>query len=140
MKAFYVILVAALVVVAGRDGHARAHPRRHAHRAVAAAKRSVRRHHGRAHQRARTVEQIRADDELVLGPSLLRQLQHNLVDGGYYSGPIDGRLTQRTRAALAGFQREYHLNSHAGALDHSTADALLGRDTVLAASTRAPIL
>ena len=70
---------------------------------------------------------------------MLKQMQHNLVDGGYYAGPIDGRLTARTRAALAGFQREYHLTTHDGALDHATADALLGRDQVLAASTR-PIL
>jgi peptidoglycan hydrolase-like protein with peptidoglycan-binding domain len=71
---------------------------------------------------------------------MMRQLQHNLADGGYYSGPIDGHLTARTRAALADFQREYHLHSHSGALDKTTADALLGRDQVLAATTHTPVL
>jgi hypothetical protein len=140
MKSFYVILVAALIIAAGRDGHARPHPRSDAHHALTAARHSLGHHRAHAHQRARTVEKIRADDELVLRPSLMRQLQHNLTDGGYYSGPIDGHLTLRTRAALADFQREYHLRSHAGALDHATADALLGRDQVLAATARPPIL
>ena len=125
-----------------RSGHARPHSRRHAHHAVAAARHAVRHHHARARarQRARHVEEIRADDELVLAPTLMKQLQHNLADGGYYAGPFDGRLSSRTRAALADFQREYHLRSHAGALDHATADALLGRDQVLAATTHTPIL
>lgn len=138
MKPLVVILVAALALFVGRDGHAR--PRHHAHRAIAAAKHSARRHRARVRPPARTVETIQADDELVLGPSLMRQLQHNLADGGYYRGPIDGRLTSRTRAALGDFQREYHLRGHAGALDHATADALLGRNQVLAATTHTPVL
>lgn len=140
MKPVVVILVAALALFVGRDGHARPHPRRHAHHAVTAAKHSAKRHRARVHQRARTVETVRPDDELVLAPAMLRQLQHNLTAGGYYSGPIDGRLTARTRTALADFQREYHLHRHDGALDRATADALLGRDQVLAATTHRPVL
>jgi hypothetical protein len=140
MKTFAVILVAAVMLVAGRDGHARPHPRHHVRHAVNSAKHSVKHHRARARQRARTVETVRVDDELVLAPTMLRQMQRNLVDGGYYTGPIDGHLTARTRTALSAFQQEYHLRSHAGALDHATADALLGRDQVLAAATRAPIL
>ena len=48
-------------------------------------------------------------DELALSPAQMKQLQRNLVDGGYYAGAIDGQLTSRTRHALTDFQREYHL-------------------------------
>jgi peptidoglycan hydrolase-like protein with peptidoglycan-binding domain len=69
-------------------------------------------------------------DELVLSPMMMRQLQHNLVDGGYLPRhDVDGRLTPRTRRALAEFQDEYHLR-RTGKLDRATAEALLGHDTV----------
>jgi peptidoglycan hydrolase-like protein with peptidoglycan-binding domain len=59
----------------------------------------------------------------------MRQLQHNLDDAGYLQGTIDGRLTARTRRALAEFQRDYHMPG-TGALDRATAEALLGRDAI----------
>ena len=68
-------------------------------------------------------------DELQLSEGLLRQLQMNLIEGGYLRGTIDGRLSERTRRALADFQREYHLPG-TGELDRSTAEALLGHDAV----------
>ena len=139
MKPLVVILVAALCLAVGAEGHAR---HRH-HRVRAAIRKSEVKAH-RSHHRAR--ERIRRttgsepslrtsyDDELALSPRLLEQLQRNLTDGGYYSGAIDGRLTTRTRSALAGFQREYHLAPANGHLDRRTANALLGRDVVLAAA------
>src|SRR5689334_8991845 len=68
-------------------------------------------------------------DEIILSPNLLRKLQANLVDGGYLTGTLDGRLTRRTRRALAEFQREYHMPG-TGALDRATAEALLGHDLI----------
>jgi len=125
MKPLVVILVAALGIAVGADSHA------HSHRTV----RTVKKHgaNRRAHTRAPADSHPR--DELVLSPSLMRQLQRNLVDGGYYSGAVDGRLTRRTRAALLDFQREYHLAGH-GDLNRATAEALLGRDAVAAAAPR----
>ncbi|MCA1617038.1 MAG: peptidoglycan-binding protein, partial [Acidobacteria bacterium] len=70
-----------------------------------------------------------------LSPAMLRDVQRNLVDGGYYRGAVDGRLTAATRHALADFQQEYHIRA-TGHLDRATAEALLGRDTV--ASTTSP--
>jgi hypothetical protein len=32
------------------------------------------------------------DDELALWPALIRRLQRNLADAGYYEAAIDGRL------------------------------------------------
>ncbi len=139
MKPLVVILVAALSLAIGADGHAR-----HRHHRVRAAVRKTEVKAHRTHHRAR--ERVRRtsgsgpslrtsyDDELALSPSLLKQIQRNLVDGGYYSGVIDGRLTTRTRSALGAFQREYHLEPANGHLDRRTADALLGRDVVLAAA------
>ena len=72
-------------------------------------------------------------DELALSPTQMKQLQRNLVDGGYYAGAIDGQLTSRTRHALTDFQREYHLDAN-GHLNRPTAEALLGRDAVASAS------
>ena len=106
MKRLLVFLVAALCITVGADGYARPH-----------------RHHA-----ARSKRIVRPND-VALSPSLLRQLQRNLVEGGYLHGPSDGRLGPRTRHALAEFQREYHLRP-TGTLDRATADALLGRDVV----------
>lgn len=69
------------------------------------------------------------DDEIQLSPLLLRKLQSNLVDGGYLRGTVDGRLTHRTRRALAEFQREYHMTG-TGRLDRATAEALLGTEEI----------
>jgi len=133
MKPLVVIFVAALSLAVGVDGHAQ--HRRH-HRVRAAAHQAEVKAH-RAHHRARvrvrrtTGPSLRSsyDDELALSPALMRQLQRNLVDGGYYSGAIDGRLTQRTRSALEDFQREYHL-APSGHLTRATAEALLGTDAI----------
>jgi hypothetical protein len=66
-------------------------------------------------------------DEVVLSPNLMRELQRRLVDAGYLYGTVDGRLTMRTRRALAEFQRDYHM-AGTGALDRWTAEALLGHE------------
>lgn len=137
MKPLVVILVAALSLAVGADGHAR-HHRRHRVRAAAhQAEVKAHRTHHRARVRVRrttTGPSLRSsyDDELALSPALMRQLQHNLVDGGYYSGAIDGRLTPRTRVALEAFQREYHL-APSGHLNRATAEALLGTDAIRSA-------
>ncbi|HEX9104592.1 MAG TPA: peptidoglycan-binding domain-containing protein [Polyangia bacterium] len=137
MKPLVVILVAALSITVGADADAR--PRRH-HRVRAGieqppAKAHVTKH--RARGRVRRSEPRRSySDEIALSPALMRQLQRNLVDGGYYSGAIDGALGARTRAALADFQREYHL-AVSGHLNRATAEALLGRDAVASAGPRA---
>lgn len=70
-------------------------------------------------------------DEIELSPSLMKELKTNLAAAGYFDGPIDGRLTHRTRRALADFQRDYHM-APTGALDYATAEALLGHDTLSA--------
>ena len=131
MKPLVVILVAALSIAVGADGYAR--PQSHRHPVVAAkhvAAKKLRHTRRRARRRARTVApRASYSDEIALSPALLRQLQRNLADGGYYAGAIDGRLTPRTRHALADFQREYHLDAR-GHLDRRTAEALLGRDVV----------
>ncbi|MGZ3427820.1 MAG: peptidoglycan-binding domain-containing protein [Polyangia bacterium] len=140
MNRLLAFLVAALCLNVGADSHAR--PRRQ--HPVAATKRAAKheRHRGRIRQRpARTTAPLASqNDELVLAPAQLKQLQRNLVDGGYLRGTTDGRLTPRTRKALAEFQREYHMVG-TGALDRATAEALLGRDAlgspaVAAAATR----
>jgi peptidoglycan hydrolase-like protein with peptidoglycan-binding domain len=106
MKRLLVLLVAALCITVGGDGYAQP----------------------RHHHSARPKRVVRRND-VALSPLLLRRLQRNLVEGGYFRGPSDGRLGPRTRRALAEFQREYHLRP-TGTLDRATADALLGRDVV----------
>lgn len=144
MKRLVVILVAALSIAVGADGYARPrHHRRHhsaahvVHRGAVHSARAVDKARATKH-RARRRARVNAlpasyDDELALSPALLRQLQRNLVDGGYYRGTIDGRMTPATRHALLEFQREYHLGA-SGHLDRRTAEALLGRDTVATAT------
>jgi peptidoglycan hydrolase-like protein with peptidoglycan-binding domain len=39
------------------------------------------------------------------GRSLVRSIQERLADRGYYSGPIDGSLGSKTRAAIRAYQR-----------------------------------
>jgi hypothetical protein len=131
MKSLVVILVAALSIAVGADGHARPRHRYRHHHPVAAAAHKVRAAKHRARRRVRNSVSPRASysDEIALSPAHLRQLQRNLVDGGYYNGAVDGRLTPRTRHALADFQAEYHLR-RTGHLDQRTAEALLGRDVV----------
>lgn len=136
MKPLVVILVAALIIAVGADGHARPRHRRHpvAHAAGHAIKKARATKH-RARRRARTSgPRVSYGDELALCPALLRQLQRNLVEGGYYHGAVDGHLSAATRRALADFQQEYHLRSPAGHLDRATAEALLGRDAVASAT------
>jgi hypothetical protein len=145
MKRLVVILVAALSTAVGADGYARPrhHHRHHsvahvAHRAAVHSERAVEKARAtkhRARRRARTHDALRSSysDELALSPALLRQVQRNLVDGGYYRGTVDGRLTLATRHALVDFQHEYHLGA-TGRLDRPTAEALLGRDAVASAA------
>jgi len=134
MKRLVVILVAALSIAVGADGYAR--PRHHhRHHRIARAVERARSTKHRAHRRARSNDALRSSysDELALSPALLRQVQRNLVDGGYYRGTVDGRLTPATRHALVDFQHEYHLDA-TGHLDRRTAEALLGRDAVATAA------
>jgi hypothetical protein len=135
MKHTVVILVAALSLAVGGDGyarHRRHHPVRHAvHKAEHKA--HVSKHRARVRVRRTTAPRPSYSDELALAPAQMKQLQRNLVDGGYYAGAIDGQLTPRTRHALIDFQREYHLDAN-GHLNRATAEALLGRDAVASAS------
>jgi len=140
MKHTVVILVAALSIAVGADGYARPHrhPVRHAAHKVerkAHVHAHVSKHRARVRIRRTTTTAPRPSysDELALSPAQMKQLQRNLVDGGYYAGAIDGQLTPRTRHALTDFQREYHLDAN-GHLNRATAEALLGRDAVASAS------
>ena len=145
MKRLVVILVAALSTAVGADGYARPrhhdrhHPLAHAaHRGAVHTERAVEKARStkhRARRRARTNDALPTtyNDELALAPALIRQVQRNLVDGGYYRGTADGSLTAATRHALIDFQHDYHLDA-TGHLDRPTAEALLGRDTVATAA------
>lgn len=126
MRRLLVLLVAAIGLTVGAAGHAAPHP----HRRATAIKHHVKTRRHRAGRRIRTVTPLAAEgDEIVLSPALLKQLQRNLIDGGYLVGTADGRLTRRTRRALAEFQRDYHMVG-TGALDRATAEALLGSDVI----------
>ena len=121
MKRLFALLVATLCLTVGVDSNAQ--NRRHRPVAVKNAKKR------RARVPLRKALLASQHDEVALAPPLLKQLQHNLIDGGYLRGTADGRLSARTRRALAEFQREYHLVG-TGALDRATAEALLGRDAI----------
>ena len=137
MKRLVVILVAVLGLAVGAGAHAqtRRHPTVRASRHERAGKARAVRHRGRLHIRRTSAPALRStyDDELALPSPLVRQLQHNLADAGYYDGAFDGHVTARTRRALADFQRDYHLRPD-GHLDRTTANALLGRDAVTRAA------
>ncbi len=127
MKRLVAMFVATLIVVIGADSYAqRTRSRPHA---ASSAKKSSKKRRARRPVRMTPALAASQDDELVLSPALLKQLQRNLVDGGYLRGTCDGRLTARTRRALAEFQREYHMVG-TGALDRATAEALLGHDAI----------
>jgi peptidoglycan hydrolase-like protein with peptidoglycan-binding domain len=136
MKRLIAIFVAALFVSIGVDGHAQRRPRPHASTST---KKPTKKRRARRPVRMTPALAASQEDELVLSPVLIKQLQRNLVDGGYLHGTCDGRLTPRTRRALAEFQREYHMVG-TGALDRATAVALLGNEAVptahVAAATR----
>jgi hypothetical protein len=122
MAAFFAVFVS-LLLVAGAYAE-QSH----------AANRSNRAHHqgAKTHGRARgrpSHDAARPGAEVRLRPALIRKLQGNLVAGGYLDGKPDGRLTPRTRTALARFQREYHLRA-TGKLDQPTAEALLGKEVL----------
>jgi Putative peptidoglycan binding domain len=130
------LLLGAYVALVAFARHAAASPRRaRAHAAEKVHKPRVRVPKGHRPTRARTpgaaddVALARFGDEVILSPMLLKRLQTNLVDGGYLHGTCDGRLTPRTRRALALFQLEYHMQP-TGRLDRATADALLGREVI----------
>jgi peptidoglycan hydrolase-like protein with peptidoglycan-binding domain len=136
MKRIVVIVVAALTFAVGADSYAR-HRKHHPVRA-AVDKANAKAHAAKRRARSRirrttTAPRPSYSDELALSPAQMKQVQRNLVDGGYYTGNVDGRLTPRTRRALIDFQREYHLDAR-GHLNRPTAEALLGRDVVLAAA------
>jgi len=137
MKRIVVIVVAALTLAVGADSyahHRKHHPARAAvHRAHAKAHAAKRRARSRIRRTTTVAPRPSYDDELALSPAEMKQLQRNLADGGYCNGAVDGELTPRTRRALAGFQRDYHLDAR-GHLNRATAEALLGRDVVLAAA------
>ncbi|HZS37411.1 MAG TPA: peptidoglycan-binding domain-containing protein [Polyangia bacterium] len=125
MKLVLIVAVAGLLsspFAASAARHKHAHHKTRAHRARTRARPTV------APARAHDATYL-AKDELELSPTLMRKLQSNLIDGGYLRGTIDGRLTARTRRALVGFQREYHL-APTGRLDRATADALLGTEVI----------
>ena len=131
MKRILVMLVATLSLCVGLEAHARPHRHRVRHAAHVAKRRAKHAHHRARHvvTRDRTPRVQHPADELVLSPSLMRQLQQHLSDAGYFDGPTDGRLDARTRHGLAGFQRDYHLPGD-GSLTRASAEALLGRDTI----------
>ena len=137
MKRIVVILVAALCLTVGADGYARHHKHHPVRASVAKARGKAHAAKRRARSRIRRTTTVAPrpsyDDELALSPAQMKQVQRNLVDGGYYTGTVDGQLTARTRRALVDFQREYHLDAR-GHLNRATAEALLGRDAVLAAA------
>lgn len=126
MRRLLVLLVATISLALAGDGHAERTPRPPRRHGTATRKHK----HRPARRPARNVKPPPNDgDELVLSPSLLRQLQHHLADAGYLAGRIDGRLDRRTRHALAQFQNDYHLAGH-GHLDRKTAEALLGSEVI----------
>ena len=130
MKRLVVLLVALLAVSFSADSHAQRKRR--------GAANAVKKPHGK---KRGTRAKVAAPpplaseyDELVLSPVLLKQLQRSLIAGGYLAGTANGRLTPRTRRALAAYQRGCHLVG-TGALDRATAEALLGRDVMQAYTT-----
>jgi hypothetical protein len=136
MKRIVVILVAVLSIAVGADGYAR-HRKHHPVRAAihkAHVKEHTAKHRARARiRRTTTAPRPSYSDELALAPAQIKQLQRNLVDGGYYNGAVDGQLTPRTRRALVDFQREYNLDAR-GHLTRATAEALLGHDAIASAA------
>jgi peptidoglycan hydrolase-like protein with peptidoglycan-binding domain len=119
-------LAGALLVISANDASAR--KSRKKSQVARPAKSKVIRTRTRARTRPPTTL-AENSDEITLSPNLMRDLQHNLVEGGYLVGTVDGRLTRRTRRAIAEFQRDYHMPG-TGALDRSTAEALLGHETI----------
>ena len=69
------------------------------------------------------LQRIRSD--YVKEPSTARiiEAQQALKDDGIYSGPVDGRMSQRMREAIRSFQRSNQLNV-TGTVDEDTAQQL----------------
>jgi peptidoglycan hydrolase-like protein with peptidoglycan-binding domain len=125
MKRLVVVFVAVLALSLTADSHAQ---RKRRPTAGPVKKPHMKKRNGRA--KATTPAPLASEyDELVLSPALTKQLQSALIDGGYLAGTANGRLTPRTRRALAAYQRGCHLVG-TGALDRATAEGLLGRDRV----------
>src|SRR4051812_32978565 len=101
MKRAVVLLVALLAVSFSADGHAQRKRR------VPAAN-AVKKPHGKkrgSRAKAAPPPPLASEyDELVLSPGLLKQMQRTLIDGGSLAGTANGRLTPRTRRALAAYQ------------------------------------
>jgi len=122
MKRLVVVLVGVLALSFSADSHAQ----RKRRPTVGVKKPHIKKRNSRA--KVSTPPPLASEyDELVLSPALTKQLQTALIDGGYLAGTASGRLTPRTRRALAAYQRTCHLVG-TGALDRPTAEALLGRD------------
>lgn len=129
MRHVIALVVATLCIAIGIDGHARPSGATAPTLRTKKATKKVKHHRGRRRPGRSASPLASQNDEVVLAPALLRQLQRNLVDAGYLHGTTDGRLTPRTRRALAEFQREYRMTG-TGALDRATAEALLGREAL----------
>src|SRR6266404_2570861 len=56
-------------------------------------------------------------------PDRIIQAQQALKDDGIYSGPVDGRMSQRMREAIRSFQQSNQLNV-TGTIDDDTAQQL----------------
>lgn len=66
-------------------------------------------------------------EPIVMGREDIRSVQIALDEAGYNTGKIDGILGHQTRAAIAAFQRDHHLNGNG----HVTERTLKLLDVVL---------
>ncbi len=129
------VVIAAIVMLSSLPSRAEATPKR-------PTKTRVRAHRAKPRTRptrARTADgaNLALHDEVPLTPALIKKIQLHLIDGGDLDGTVDGRLTTRTRQALALFQTEYHLRV-SGTVDRATANALLGPEEISAADPQPP--
>ena len=62
-------------------------------------------------------------DDVIGTPATISQVQSLLRDLGYYTGPINGRMSPPTRAAIQLFQRDQRI-PQTGFLDRTTLDRL----------------
>jgi len=72
---------------------------------------------------AMLLRQRRSDDLTAPNKNGIITAQQALKDDGFYSGPVDGRMTQSMREAILAFQLSNHLNV-SGAIDDDTARQL----------------
>jgi len=72
---------------------------------------------------AMLLRQRRSDDLKAPNENGIIKAQQALKDDGFYSGPVDGRMTQSMREAILAFQLSNHLNV-SGSIDDDTARQL----------------